>query len=311
LHPAARNLADALGTQTDKAKGRFQVGNAVWVQQHFGLADTFRTLVRTHYAAEVREVDFMDEAEAARNTINQWVAGKTADKIPTLLGDHALAADTRLVLTSTLYLKADWLERFSQGDTADGIFHLADGKTVTVPLMQGLRLAPYFDEGTYEALALPFDGKRLSMVVLLPKMKHGLGQLEKALSGEQLTRVLARLRPASVEVALPRFSVAGKADLAKALTALGLGRAFSNADFSGIATAERLSLDKLIHEVHVDVNEEGVEASAATAVPVKRRSLTGSSDRTFRADRPFLFLIRDDPTGCLLFLGRVADPQKP
>jgi serpin B len=169
----------------------------------------------------------------------------------------------------------------------------------------------YFDGGEFQALELPYQGDRLSMVVLLPKVKDGLAALEASLSADKVAEWVSKLNRREVRVALPRFKTTAEFSLAQVLAAMGMQDAFdaSRADFSGMTGAKDLFISAVVHKAFVDTNEEGTEAAAATAV-VMTLSAMPEPPPEFRADHPFLFLIRDTKTGAILFLGRIADPTK-
>jgi serpin B len=219
---------------------------------------------------------------------------------------------TRLVLTNAIYFKGDWHEKFKKEDTKPAPFMLADGKKADVPLMFRAGTYHYTETDGYQILDLPYVGKRLSMTVILPKRPDGLPAIEKVLTGEKLAAVLKGLQPEHrIHVHLPKFKVEKDFTLNKPLQALGMKTAFdvNKADFGGMHTGrEALHISKVLHKVFVDVNEEGTEAAAATAVVTGEPGVR--EPKVFRADRPFLYLIRDHKTASVLFMGRLSEPTK-
>jgi serpin B len=223
--------------------------------------------------------------------------------------EGVIKSNTTMVLTNAIYFKGQWAEQFDKKQTRDAPFRLADGKTVTVPLMHRSSTYRYGWFDGVQVVELPYKGGDLSMVVVLPEKPDGLPAVEKQLTADQLAKWLAGLRKIEhFDVSLPRFKITwGSALLNEQLKALGMAAAFdgARADFTGMATAPPGWIDAVVHKAFVDVNEEGTEAAAATAVDI-----ASSDPGEFRADRPFLFLIRDVKRGTILFLGRLTDPSK-
>jgi serpin B len=217
-----------------------------------------------------------------------------------------LTPATRLTLVNAIYLKAPWQTPFSEGATEEGTFTRADGSTVEVPFMATTSSYPYASGDGWQAVEVPYLGGSLAMTLILP---DDLAGFERTLTPDGLTAITSSLTDTQVALALPRFGIETKAELASILAALGMPTAFTDAaDFSGITTAERLAISDVIHQANIDVDEKGTEAAAATAV-VMRQTAMPSEPLTVRVDRPFLFALRDVPTGATLFLGRVGDPS--
>jgi serpin B len=293
------------------AKGAFDlvVANRLWGQKGYRFLPDFLKLLEADYGAGIETLDFAKETEAARQTINAWIEKQTRDKIKDLLKPGVLDAMTRLVLTNAIYFKGKWASEFDKKATREEDFFVTPETKVAAPLMHRTADFGYFDGGDFQVLGLPYQGDRLAMVVLLPKAKDGLAALEASLSAEKLTDWLGKLHRRKVEVALPRFKTTAEFSLKDTLVAMGMTDAFGDADFSGMTGAKDLFISAVIHKAFVDVNEEGTEAAAATAV-VMRPLNGGGPPPVFRADHPFLFLIRDTKTGSILFLGRILDPTK-
>ncbi len=276
--------------------------NRLWAGENLTLRPDY--VERT--GASLARVDYADPAAAAR-LINTWIAAQTRDRITDLISPAALPASTRLVITNALYLKAAWESPFPAGATVGAPFAALDGTRVPTRLMRRqdeLRLAAH---GGAHAVALPYAGGALSFIAILPDDPSNFRRYEQELDGARLGALLDHLAPAQVSVALPRFEMRASIPLRDALEALGVKAAFSDhADFSGIA-AEPLTIDAVIHEGYIRVDESGTEAAAATAAVIKARAVPPPS-YSFRADRPFLYVIRHNVTGAILFLGRVVKP---
>ena len=309
VHGAYGALQKDLNAAGEGGAFELVVANRLWGQKGFAFLPDFLALLEARYGAGLEPLDFAAATEAARQTINAWIEKQTRDKIKDLIKPGVLDAATRLVLTNAIYFKGKWAEEFDKKATQDEDFFLAPEKKVTAPLMHRTADFGYFEGDDLQALELPYQGDRLSMVVLLPKAKDGLGALEAALSADKVSEWVSKLSRREVRVALPRFKTTAEFSLGDTLVAMGMTDAFGgDADFSGMTGAKDLFISAVVHKAFVDVNEEGTEAAAATAVVV--RALNGGGPPEFRADHPFLFLIRDTKTGAILFLGRIADPTK-
>ena len=310
VHPAVGALLYDMAAQRNP-KVRLAIANALWAQKSYPFLDTYLNPVRANYAAGLRNLDFAGAPERARKTINKWVEERTQNKIRELLKKGVINSGTRLVLTNAIYFKADWAKRFKTKDTRDANFRLLDGKTVRTPLMyRKAEHVGYAEIDKLQALALPYAGKELSMIVLLPRGKDGLPALEKRLSAKALKKIMAQVRrKREVRVYLPRFKVTTSFSLKKVLVSLGMREAFStSADFSGMTGKRDLFITAVVHKAFVDVNEEGTEAAAATGVAVGLTAMP-MKPTVFRADHPFLFLITHNKTGSILFMGRCVNPM--
>jgi serpin B len=292
---------------------QLSVANSLWYQRGYPLRPEFTKRAMTDFDAQVRPVDFRTASEAARRAINAWVEKKTQDKIKDLLQPGVVDQNTRLVLANAIYFKARWQLLFSEQATQKGNFHLAGGRTVRVPLMHRTGGYSYFAGDDFQLLRMPYSQGALEMVVLLPKEAGGLAELEKGLTAAKVEQWLGRTRGYEVNVTLPKFKVTSQFALRDALTGLGMRRAFTaGADFSGITRSRPLAISAVIHKAYGDVHEKGTEAAAATAVVIVKAAAPVPRPKpkaTFRADHPFVFLIRHAGTGSTLFLGRVTNPQ--
>jgi serpin B len=255
-------------------------------------------------------VDFITATENARKTINAWVEKKTNGKIKDLISPGVLDSMTRLVLTNAIYFKGNWAKQFKENRTQDAPFTLADGKKIEVAMMNQKAEFGYMETDTFQALELPYVDEELSMVILLPKEIDALNEFEKALTTENLNQRLAEIHKCEVVVFVPKFKTTSQFSLADVLKSMGMKDAFSSdADFSGINGKRDLFISAVIHKAFVEVNEEGTEAAAATGVVMRLTSVGPAAIPVFRADHPFLFLIRDNLSGSILFIGRVVNPK--
>jgi serine protease inhibitor len=283
-----------------------RIANAPFAQRGMPLEPAYLEALAARYGAGLRLVDYVADTEGARQLINGWVADQTEQRIPELLVPGVLTPESRLTLVNAIYLKAPWLEPFAVEATEPGTFTRADGTTVKVPLMAASAAMPYASGAGWQAVEIPYIGGSLAMTVVVP---DDLAAFEAALTADQLASITGGLAETQVTLTFPKFSIETKARLADVLAALGMPTAFGDAaDFSGITTAEQLAISDVIHQANIDVDEKGTEAAAATAV-VMRATGMPAEPVTVRVDRPFLFALRDVPTGAILFMGRVGDPS--
>jgi serpin B len=315
-HPAFGELiARFNGTSpTEKRTYQLTTANAIWAQKGYPWRPEFTDLTRKDYGSGLMQTDF-GMPEVARQAINAWVEKETHEKIRDLIPAGVIDALTRMVLTNAVYFKGSWAAPFKTEQTKDQPFYLADGMKAEVPLMFQTGRFEYGEftptsDNPAQILELPYTSKELSMLVLLPSAGK-LAELEDRLSASTLADWTKEMHPIRLEVFLPRFKTEKAVTLKGPLQALGMKEAFSDnaADFSGMHTgSEKLFISAVLHKAFVDVNEEGTEAAAATGVVMKTRAVQ-AQPKVFRADRPFLFLIRDNATGSILFLGRFSNPK--
>jgi serpin B len=257
----------------------------------------------------MRLLDFATDAGAARVTINDWVENQTEGRIKDLIPPGVVNAATRLVLTNAIYFNAAWQHPFESHLTEDGPFYLLDGSELSVPLMLQSESFGYAEGEGYQAVELPYDGRQLSMVILLPE-RGRFGAFEESLSAESMSAVLEALEYQRVTLTLPKFEYESEFGLGQTLAEMGMDAAFSGeADFSGMTGTRDLFISEVIHKAFVGVDEEGTEAAAATAVVMAETAMQAEEPMVVTVDRPFLFFIRDIETGVILFLGRVVDPS--
>jgi serpin B len=306
-----RGMAAVAADVTAGGSVTFRAPATAWVQAGLPLESGFTArLGPTAFA----DADFAAAPDAARARINQAVADDTAGKITGLLAPGAVSMATRLVLTSAIYLKAGWAETFGERATADAPFYPdgPDGTPLTVRMMNGTATRQYVRGDGYQAVVLPYRDSQLAMAVVLPDGPGSPGQaLGPALAAGGLGGLLAGTARHKVTLALPRFRLETAVDLVPVLRQLGVREAFTgDADFGGITRAARLAIDAAAHKAFIDVDEQGTEAAAATAVSFRPlAAVLGPPPVTMTVDRPFLFAIVHVPTGLPLFLGQVSHPR--
>ncbi len=303
-------IIENLNNRGEKGGYELRLANALWGQKDYGFLEEFLELIETNYDGQLNEVDFIKATEATRKAINTWVEKKTNNKIKNLIRKGVLSSMTRLVLTNAIYFKGNWARQFKEDRTKEAPFTLSDGRKVDVAMMNQTEKFNYMETESLQALELPYVDDELSMIILLPKEFDGLDEFEKTLKAENLSKWLSKLRNRKVIVSIPKFKMTSQFGLAPVLKSMGMVDAFSaKADFSGMNGKRDLFISAVIHKAYVDVNEEGTEAAAATAVTMKLTSVGPTRTPVFRADHPFLFLIRDNHSGSILFIGRVMNPN--
>ena len=315
LHPALNSLDLELSQRGEGAKGkdgegfRLNIVNAIWGQKDYHFLPTFLDLLAENYGAGLRTLDFANAPEESRITINNWVSDQTENRIEDLIPRGLIDALTRLVLTNAIYFNAAWQHPFNEDVTEDGPFYLLDGGQVTVPMMRQTESFGYAQGDGYQVVELPYDGRELSMVILLPQP----GQFERfegSLDAQWVNAIVEELEPGRVAVTMPRFEFESAFSLNEILAAMGMPVAFSGgADFSGMTGNTDLFISHVVHKAFVCVDEAGTEAAAATAVVMKLTAAPGTPVEVVTVDRPFVFLIRDIETGTILFVGRIVDPS--
>ena len=285
------------------------VANALWTQTGFSLNNGFLQAVTQSYGADVQQADFINDPTQAANEINSWVADQTGDEIQNLIAPGDLTPTTRLVLVNAIYFQGNWENAFDPSLTSDQPFHV-DAKTqTTVSMMNQEEAISYMENKQLQIAEFPYVDGNLSMAVLLPRAVGGLNAMESSLTAEKLKQLLGKLSDEQVQVYLPKFQLTSQFELAGTLGAMGMPLAFTgHANFSGMSTSVQLQISHVIHKAFVDVNETGTKAAAATGVTGVAEVVI-ESQTVFRADHPFLFLIRDRVSGAILFMGRVTNPS--
>jgi len=317
LHPAFNALDLELASRGEGAEGKDEKGfrlnivNAIWGQEDYQFLAMFLDVLAENYGAGLRLLDFINEPEESRITINDWVSDETEGRIEDLIPPGVIDALTRLVLTNAIYFNAAWLNPFNEDDTEDGIFYLLDNGSITIPMMRQTESLGYAKGESYEALELPYDGGELSMVILLPDPVSSVASFdmfEEALDADVVNTILNGLTYRQVALTMPKFEFESELSLVDTLAAMGMPVAFSAAaDFSGMTGTRDLAIAEILHKAFVSVDEAGTEAAAATAVVMKETAMPEIPIEV-TVNSPFIFLIRDIDTGTILFIGRVVNP---
>jgi len=299
-HPALSHLRATLNGIQKKGYVELSTANSLWPQKDYAIRSDYLAMTSEFYGSTIESVDYKTDAEGARQKINGWVEDQTNDRIKDLIPKGMLDPMTRLVLANAIYFKGNWARQFKAEHTRPTLFKLADGTTTNVPMMSQTADFKLAHTPDFQALELPYEGGDLSMLILLPSESDKLPEFNL----ERLAEL--QFNEMEVMVQLPKFKLESSFELGGTLAALGMPLAFSRqADFSGMAGTKNLYISDVVHKAFVEVNEEGTEAAAATAVGMR----TTSMPPMFTANHPFLFLIRENSTGTILFIGRVMDPS--
>lgn len=316
LHPAFNALDQTLASRGEGKLGadgtpmRLHIVNAAWAERSYVFRSDFLATLAGNYGAGVKLLDFAGAPDPSRLTINAWVAAQTEDRILNLLPDGIIDSSVKLVLTDAVYFNAQWAVPFDPSETNSGPFVRLDGSSVSTKFMMAdLPALPALQGTNFKAISLPYADRRLSMLVVVPDAGQ-FAQVESGLDQVALQAIVAGLTPKTVALALPRFRTETAANLGEVLQSLGMISAFAPgmADFSGMDGSHNLYVSAVRHQAFIDVAEKGTEAAAATAVVMKDAGLL-MVDLSVWVDHPFLYVVRDEPTGAILFMGRVLDPS--
>jgi serpin B len=307
-----------INNQINKQDKRYKLhtANALWAQKEYPFLSDYFNLIQQYYGGKVTNLDFFNNTENSRVTINNWIEEQTNNKIQNLIPAGILHPLTRLVLTNAIYFKGFWLKQFDKNDTKQEDFRISPDHKIKVQMMHLTGKEAnfnYAETDKLQILELPYEGKDLSMLILLPK-GDDLKATEESLNSENLAEWKKLFRIEEIDLYLPKFKFEPKYFMAQDLANMGMATAFSEetADFTRmydrIKAKRNLFISAVIHQAFIDVNEKGTEAAAATAIIFK--DSISMPPKLFNADHPFIFVIQDKETGNILFIGRISDPTK-
>lgn len=296
----------------DNAKYKLAIANAFWVQQNYPLLQSYTDVLKNYYHSEAYNVDFThkDTREEAVKKINMWAANNTYDKIRQVLTLDDVKPLTRLILTNAVYFKANWLYQFDKEQTKKEYFYIDSNKKIKTPMMMQRNVTiKYMENNDIQMIELPYEGKALSMFVILPK--KDIKSIIPRLSTKIFESWRHDLMLEKVDVYLPKFKIECGYMLVEPLIKMGIKDAFNEtkADFSKITGGKDLYISTVIHKTFCDVNEEGTEAAAVTAIVMNTKSMGSFDRKIFKADHPFIYAIVDNKTGVMLFLGKMVEPE--
>jgi len=289
---------------------RLQIANSIFHDKQVQLKQEYQQSTQQCLEAQVQEEDFKNQLEQARQQINKYIAGKTENKIPELFKQGVLQADSKIVLANAVYMKAQWQRAFNKTQTKQGQFYRQGKEAQNVQFMHAEGEYRHSQDDKLQVVQLNYEKAQLSMYVILPKQRDGLKELEQHLTGDQLRQIQRNLQNRKVQIQLPRFQTRSPQSLKPALSKMGLNNLFtSQADLSRLSD-QKLEVSRVIHEAYINVDENGTEAAAATGIAVVNAMAPSREDPTpFVADHPFLYTIVHNPTGAVVFIGRVNEIQ--
>ena len=299
-HRAVSDTMSSLNREDPHAT--LEMANSLWLAERLVPHARYVEIVRGTYTADIETVDFADNI-VTTDRINGWAAEKTRDKIPKVLEPENVDGSTLAVILNAIYFKGTWAVQFDPDDTQPRDFDTGNG-TVMAEMMHADATFGYAEYDGAQILRMPYVGDRLSMLVVLPLGRDGMAVLEESLTAEMLEGWQQSVYDTYITVSIPKFETKTHYDLIPELEDLGITLIFGGGDFSGISDSG-MSVAKAIQDAYVNVNEEGTEAAAVTALVMDE-----SAPPTFIADRPFLFFIQDDESGTILFMGKIVDPTK-
>ncbi|XP_022098741.1 leukocyte elastase inhibitor-like isoform X2 [Acanthaster planci] len=284
--------------------------NRLFGQKDLDLRHQFLHDVQKHYGSSMASLDFVEDSEGSRQFINSWVSQETEEKIVDVLPPGHVNEMTRLVLVNAIYFKADWISKFDASKTFDQDFYFSESEVIEVAMMHRKSKFNFAEDTSLRCkiIELPYVGKKLSMVLILPEEINGLDTLLKHFSNEKLLHFLNNLSNVTVDLAIPKFSLEETVFMNDVLHTMGMQDLFrqDKADLSGITGTKDLFVSTVVHRAFLEVNEEGSEAAAATAVTISARSISHTPE--FIADHPFLFFIIDSKTKAIIFMGNYRKP---
>ncbi len=293
---------------------QLSIANALWPQSGFSFLEDYLQQMKTYYGVDIQSLDYKSDPEKARLVINKWVEEKTEGKIKDLLKEGVLSPLTRMVLTNAIYFKGKWKYAFNEEDTnKDGVFYVNETEEVKAEMMNITKpFIKHMQNEDFAILELPYSNDSLSMVFILPNEKDGIRELENKLSCKMYQNAALQMQKRKVVVSIPKFTMEFELNLGNKFQEMGMTDAFSGkADFSGMTGTKELKIDKVIHKAFIEVNESGTEAAAATAViMIEKSSAVPNKPELFYfiADHPFLYMIKDNQNGAILFMGKLMQP---
>lgn len=306
LQISLRDMNSEINSETDDYE--LETANALWIQEDFPIKDQYISNVEEFYSGKATNLDFVVHPDESKETINDWVEEKTNDKIKDLIPDDLIDEYTRLIITNAIYFNGKWLSEFDKEATREEKFYLSENEEIYVETMYSSMYLNYAENSNSKIIELPYKGNDICMYIVLPN-ENAIEEFETSFSLDDYAALKSSMDSRSeVRVWLPKFKFETKTELSESLKIMGIVDAFEHesADFSGISD-RKLAISAVIHQAFVDVQEEGTEAAAATAIEISEEE--GFPVKEFRADHPFMFFIEDKRTSCILFMGKVENPE--
>jgi len=287
-----------------------KIANSLWLQENMKINTQYLLITDKYYNAGVIPTNFIADPEKSRITINNWVEKNTENKIQDLLPDGSIHSQTRMVLVNAIYFKARWDKVFDKNQNTSEVFYVFKTCQTKATFMNNHINSSYYEDNQLSIAEIPYADRNQSLIIILPKENYGLEEIEKIFEKGLIETYFEKMEEKRITLSIPKFKTESTYELQEQLSKMGMPIAFTNnADFSGITGDRSLAIDKVIHKAYIDVNEEGTEAAAATAVTMRKTAML-LDEVKFKADHPFIYLIRDNETNTILFVGRLMDPNQ-
>jgi serpin B len=287
------------------------ISNAIWLQKDFSIKADYKNKITQKYSSDLKTVDFKQNVNAS-NEINDWVTIKTNGLIKNIISPSDINNYTRLIISNAIYFIGKWGDEFDKTLTKPDDFYSVDKSKSEIDFMNKTEYLSYYDNNDFQFISKTYEGNDKSFCIILPKTRYGLINIEKELTNSVIDTILDNTKYLQVRLSIPKFKLETAYSLIEPLNKLGLEKAFKpGADFSGITIEEPLLINKIYHKAFIEIDEEKTEAAAATIVAMMTGSAGGSmpKPKIFKADHPFTFLIIDNKTKGIIFIGRYVRPE--
>lgn len=295
--------------EISKSELSFYNANSLWIQNELSLKKNFLNINKQYFSSSLHFTDFVNEPELSRLKINQWVEDNTNKKIKDLLEANTIDNSTRLVLVNALYFKGAWQNKFDKKNNTVENFQVGRNKFIKATYMNRYIHSWYYEDKYAQIIDIPYSGEDISLMIILPKSYKKIKKFEKKLNYEYYINYAQNKEILRIDLSLPKFSIESDFNLNRTLHEMGIKDAFtSNADFSGITEQERLFISRVIHKANIAIDEEGTEATAATAV-VMRKSLFLGDEVKVNINKPFIYILRNNVNNCIYFMGKINNPS--
>lgn len=288
------------------------ISNSIWLQKELTVKADYKQAITQKYVSDFKTVDFKQKMVAS-NDVNNWVAEKTNGRIKNMISPDDIDNNTRLIISNAIYFIGKWASEFNKNHTKPAVFYSIDNSTSEIDFMNKTENVSYYENNDFQSISKPYKGKDKSFCIILPKKQNGLVAIEKELTNSTLETILTSTNNSYVQLSIPTFKLETNYSLIEPFKALGLDKAFKpEADFSGITTQQPLMINGVIHKAYIEINEKQTEAAAATALMGRIAGLeiiSSAVPTVFKADHPFVFMIVDNKTKGILFIGRYVRPE--
>lgn len=297
-------------TNFKNSSNYINMANAIWIQDQFKIEKNYLDRVNGIYLAEIKGIDFLKKLTAL-SVINQWVSDKTNGKIKEIVKANDINENTRLIISNAIYFIGKWADEFDKNLTkADDFYSILKNRT-PIDFMNKTESLKYFENQDFQFVAIPYEGDDKSFCIILPKERYGIDHIESSINNKLLDSVLDQSKRLSVNLSIPKFKLETSYSLIEPLKRLGLKAAFtSQADFSGISRDGQLMINAVNHKAYIEIDEKKTEAAASTAIAMMTGAVRNLvQPRIFKADHPFIFMILDNTTKGILFMGKYVKPE--